>query len=72
MIDLEFKNLIFKDPRLTGKLLGFQSFFIMVIVGIYSVLVKQLQFSTSLNDLGATIGTIAVIRKAKANKAAVL
>ena len=41
--------------------LGFQSFFIMVIVGIYSVLVKQLQFSTSLNDLVVQLGIYSVV-----------
>ena len=41
--------------------LAFQSFFIMVIVGIYSVLVKQLQFSTSLNDLMVQLGIYSVV-----------
>lgn len=41
--------------------LAFQSFFIMVIVGIYSVLVKQLQFSTSLNDLVVQLGIYSVV-----------
>ena len=41
--------------------LAFQSFFIMVIVGIYSVLVKQLQFSTSLNDLVFQLGIYSVV-----------
>ncbi|MBP1535884.1 MAG: hypothetical protein IK999_17425 [Ruminococcus sp.] len=41
--------------------LGFQSFFIMVIVGIYSVLVKQLQFTTSLNDLVVQLGIYSVV-----------
>ena len=41
--------------------LGFQSSFIMVIVGIYSVLVKQLQFSTSLNDLVVQLGIYSVV-----------
>ena len=41
--------------------LGFQSFFIMAIVGIYSVLVKQLQFSTSLNDLVVQLGIYSVV-----------
>lgn len=41
--------------------LAFQSFFIMVIVGIYSVLVKQLQFTTSLNDMVVQLGIYSVV-----------
>lgn len=41
--------------------LAFQSFFIMVIVGIYSVLVKQLQYSASLNDLVVQLGIYSVV-----------
>ncbi len=41
--------------------LAFQAFFIMVIVGIYSVLVQQLQYSTSLNDLVVQLGIYSVV-----------
>ena len=41
--------------------LAFQSFFIMVIVGIYSVLVQQLQYSTCLNDLVVQLGIYSVV-----------
>ena len=41
--------------------LAFQSFFIMVIVGIYSVLVKGLVTATSLNDLIMQLGVYSVV-----------
>ncbi len=41
--------------------LGFQAFFIMVIVGIYSVLVKGLVNATNLNDLIMQLGVYSVV-----------
>jgi len=41
--------------------LAFQGFFIMVIVGIYSVLVKDLSTATDLHDVVMKIGAYSVI-----------
>ena len=41
--------------------LGFQAFFIMVIIGIYSVLVRGLTSATSLNDLIMQLGVYSVV-----------
>lgn len=58
---------IFDDANAaTGEIaamvaLAFQGFFIMVIVGIYSVLVKDLSTATDLHDVVMKIGAYSII-----------